>query len=48
MAKQPLISVPPEIELKCRSSLIASYTYSNPSAERGEPVWDISRSEDKS
>jgi hypothetical protein len=37
-AKQPLISVPPEIELKCRSPLIFSYTYSKPSDESGEPV----------
>src|SRR5687767_792366 len=47
-AKQPLISVPPAMELKCKSDFISRYTYSNPSAESGEPVCEISRNDDKS
>src|SRR5687767_12999228 len=42
--KQPQMSVPPEMEARCKSDLMASYTKSKLSGARGEPVEHMVRS----
>ena len=46
--KAPHRSVPPLIEARCTSGWTASYTHAKPSADSGEPVEQIVRSDDRS